>query len=446
MNDLNEFEWQRYPEAGQWVSEQLEHYARSNPGIANLETELLDKVGARLIDFTDYLVVDSNDLTQQPEGFGYVQKDGVWIHPGAALPRIVPGPHAGRKIGMAVKADSIAQFLCVRGLSLPINGSPYTRFRRCEISTVNDVTLWVVERRFSDTVEPVPENAGYLDMYFETLERWKTRRRHFENEKDVVVYLLELADRQVKTAGTDLAAYLFFEAEQEYWMSRHRAARVHKLHADLAGVGWANRDHHTFRNTRESYSSILKLFLTLGFKPRERFYAGEEAGWGAQVMENPGIDVSLFLDVDLGPDELDIDFFEVDLPETREMGTTGLWSYLHGSSLGEAGLHHMAIRSHFERLPETFKRENVEMMEPFSNFSYLKQAFTRPDFWPVNRERVLKLLKGGTIDEKTAEKFFKKGAVGSHVENIQRADGYKGFSQKRISTIIAETDPVRYEG
>ena len=87
MNDLNEFEWQRYPEAGQWVSEQLEHYARSNPGIANLETELLDKVGARLIDFTDYLVVDSNDLSQQPEGFGYVQKDGVWIHPGAALQR-----------------------------------------------------------------------------------------------------------------------------------------------------------------------------------------------------------------------------------------------------------------------------------------------------------------------------------------------------------------------
>lgn len=442
MNDLNEFDWQRYPEAGQWVLEQLEHYSRSNPGIAKLETELLEKVGARLIDFIDYLVVDSKDVIQQLETFGYIQKDGVWIHPGAALPRIV----GGRKKGAAVKVDSIAQFLAVRGLSLPIEGQLYTRFRRCEISTVDDVTLWVVERRYSDTVEPVAEKAGYLDLYFETLEQWKTRRRHFENETALFTHILELTDRQINTAGTDLAAYLFFEAEQDYWISKHRAAMVHKSHADIAGVGWANRDHHTYRNTRESYSNVLRLFHSLGFKPRERFYAGEEAGWGAQVMENRGIDVSLFLDVDLGPEELDIDFLDSALPQTRGIGTTGMWSFLHGSSLGEAGLHHVAVRSHFARLPEAFKKENVEMMEPFSSFSYLKQAFTRPDHWPVKPERVRYLLNEGFIDESTAEKFFQKGAVGSHVENIQRADGYKGFSQARISAIIAETDPVHYEG
>lgn len=442
MNDINEFDWQRYPEAGKWVSEQLEHYSRSNPGIANLETELLEKVGARLIDFTDYLVVDSKDMVQQLEEFGYIQKDGVWIHPGAALPRIV----SGRKKGIAVKVDSIAQFLAVRGLSLPIDGSLYTRFRRCEISTVNDVTLWVVERRFSDTVEPVPENPGYLDMYFETLERWRTRPRHFEDEKTAAVHALELADRLVKTAGTDLAAYLFIEAEQEFWVSKHRAARVHKNHADLAGVGWANRDHHTYRNTRETFSPALTFFLTLGFKFRERFYAGEEAGWGAQVMENPGIDVSLFLDVDLAPEELDINFLNEDLPESSGLGTAGLWTYVHGGALGGAGMHHVAVRSHFERLPEAFAKENVKMMKPFSNFSYLKQAFTRPDFWPVKQERVRKLLNDGIVDEETAERFLTKGVVGSHVENIQREDGFKGFNQERISDIIAETYPGRYKG
>ncbi|MCP5107793.1 MAG: hypothetical protein GY950_30675 [bacterium] len=446
MNEKENFDWQLYPEAEQWVLAQLEEYRGANPGIGVLEEELLEKVGARLIDFVDYLVVDSGDLGQQLEGYGYVEKDGVWTHAGSALPRVVVGPHAGRSKGVAVKVDDIGQFLLVRGLFLPVDGGLYTRFRRCEISTVNDVSLWVVERRFSDTIEPVSESSGYLDLYFETLNRWRIRGRHFESDDAAVVETTALAERQVKAAGVDLAAYLFFEAEQEYFMSKNRAARLHKMHADKVGVGWANRDHHTYRNFREHYAQMLKFFLTLGFKPRERFYAGEEAGWGAQVMENSSIDVSLFLDVDISPEELEIDFFNKKLEfKGAEMRAAGFWSFLHGGSLAEAGLHHVAVRSYFTGFPGSFKADGIKMMEPFSTLPYLKQSFTWGEFWPVKEERIRKLLADGLLEKEAAERIALKGAVGSHVENIQRADGFKGFNKQRISDIIVETNPASYD-
>ena len=38
-------------------------------------------------------------------------------------------------------------------------------------------------------------------------------------------------------------------------------------------------------------------------------------------------------------------------------------------------------------------------------------------------------------------KFLREGAIGSHLENLQRREGYKGFNQQAVSAIIAATDP-----
>ena len=40
-----------------------------------------------------------------------------------------------------------------------------------------------------------------------------------------------------------------------------------------------------------------------------------------------------------------------------------------------------------------------------------------------------------------ADDFRKKGAVGSHLEILERNEGYKGFNQTGVSKIIAKTDP-----
>jgi hypothetical protein len=40
----------------------------------------------------------------------------------------------------------------------------------------------------------------------------------------------------------------------------------------------------------------------------------------------------------------------------------------------------------------------IIMMEPFSKFSYLRQAFTRGERWDVPPERLERLLASGRID------------------------------------------------
>ena len=50
-------------------------------------------------------------------------------------------------------------------------------------------------------------------------------------------------------------------------------------------------------------------------------------------------------------------------------------------------------------------------------------------------------MRKGQITESQAAQFRKDGAIGSHLENLERNDGYKGFNQKGVSEIIAKTDP-----
>ena len=81
------------------------------------------------------------------------------------------------------------------------------------------------------------------------------------------------------------------------------------------------------------------------------------------------------------------------------------------------------------------------MMDPFSDFEYLKQAFTTGEMWKVEPIRIDELLSQGLITEGEAKQFHEHGAVGSHMENLQRREGYKGFNQKNVSNIIKRTDP-----
>jgi hypothetical protein len=80
-------------------------------------------------------------------------------------------------------------------------------------------------------------------------------------------------------------------------------------------------------------------------------------------------------------------------------------------------------------------------MNPFSDFPFLRQAFTEGERWPVHRERAERLLAAGLITREQSEQFIREGALGSHLENLQRHGGFKGFNQKSVSVVIAATDP-----
>jgi hypothetical protein len=114
---------------------------------------------------------------------------------------------------------------------------------------------------------------------------------------------------------------------------------------------------------------------------------------------------------------------------------------LHGDSFLQAGMHHLEARFDFVRLREQLAGEGVNTMKPFSDFAFLKQAFTEGERWPVRPERVAALRRSGLITPEQADGFTKDGALGSHLENLQRKGGFKGFNQKAVSAIIAATDP-----
>jgi hypothetical protein len=105
-----------------------------------------------------------------------------------------------------------------------------------------------------------------------------------------------------------LACHYFFQEERRYWESRNRAAQVQKRRQDSLGLGWGNHDHHTFRCSREHFVDAVEFLTRLGFAKRERFYAGAEAGWGAQIAEQTNTGIVVFADVDLRPEETAVDF------------------------------------------------------------------------------------------------------------------------------------------
>src|SRR5207249_8859039 len=110
-------------------------------------------------------------------------------------------------------------------------------------------------------------------------------------------------------------------------------------------------------------------------------------------------------DVDLEPEETEIDFSRQALPPPETLGTIGLWVGLHGESFLDAGMHHLECRFDHDLLREQLAEENIGTMKPFSDFPFLKQAFTEGERWPVRRERVERLLRAGLIDDVQFNKF-----------------------------------------
>ena len=104
-------------------------------------------------------------------------------------------------------------------------------------------------------------------------------------------------------------------------------------------------------------------------------------------------------------------------------------------------MHHLESQFFFDELTKELAKHDVGMMEPFSSFSYLRQAFTKGEMWPVPSERLERLLTSNKITREQADKFQRDGALGIHMENLQRREGYKGFNQKNVSFIIEKTDP-----
>jgi hypothetical protein len=444
MNDG--FDWPLAFDAENFLRQRMASFLERNSFARQLAGRMRDETGTDFFEWIDHVVLPSEDETTL-RGFGLVEDEvetpggeTVLHHPRATLPRVLLANGPGR-LELALRPEFVADFVAAHSLTEPIQGAPQARLRRVLVSEQNGTRLEALERNAYRGFVPAPVDPAELKNMVEAQDLWRTRPRHCADSAEGFKAADRILAKSLDLAGRDLSCHFFFQEERRFWESRNRAAQLQKRRQDSLGLGWGNHDHHTFRCSREHFVDAADFLTRLGFARRERFYAGAEAGWGAQISEQANTGIVVFADVDLRPEETALDFSRQRLASAAELGTVGLWVGLHGESMLEAGMHHLEARFDFELLRAQLEGEGVRTMKPFSNFEFLRQAFTEGEKWPVAPERIEKLRQARQITAEQGERFLREGALGSHLENLQRRGGFKGFNQNAVSVIISATDP-----
>lgn len=455
---VSEFAWEVQPAAARWLHSAVAAFANKNPLIRALAAALHERTGTRLVDWLDHLAFDGagpGASADEWRAVGYAadtREDHVWRHTQGLFPTVVTN---ATRAGVALRCESVeaglerlpvAIGLRRREFAHRTTAPPRSPLRVVTLDPQADVQVWLVERHGCARFVAQPPSTDQLESAGRHAAAFRGRQRAFERLEQGFAHAMGLFAAAAADLGTAWACDLFFAAERAYWQSRNQAGRVQYERQQQLGLGWANHDHHTYRSSRAAFAPLIATLEEMGFVGRERFYAGREAGWGAQVLEQPDCGVVIFADVDLSPDEVAGDFAHEPLAERDELGTVGLWCALHGEAFFEAGMHHLECQFDFDAARLQLAERGVETMAPFTNFPFLKQAFTQGEVWPVDPRRIERLLVQGRITADQAERFRREGALGSHLEILERNEGYKGFNQSGISEIITRTDPRRTIG
>ena len=444
------FQWLPQPGAFNFIRGLVADFLAECPEAAVFADRMLRETGTRLIDWIDHIRLNRSDrrLPQLRDALYRTEKAqencGFYENTAGVFPSILVWD-GGTEIG--IKVESVSDFLASNNMQREILGNPPGTLRTSRIHTTRDCAMTVLERHGTRAFDPKTDDTDHSSRRLVHGERFRTRIRHVDRDEDGFEIAARMIDDAIRDLGQDPACDLWFATEREFYMRRNRAAQAQKARQDKLGLGWANHDHHTYRSSRRNFKSLVAIWEKLGLQCRERFYAGREAGWGAQVMEQPAVGIVTFNDVDLAPDELIGDFSHDGLGERERLGTVGLWCGLHGDSFLQSGMHHLASKFDFDRVSKQLSDEaGVKMMPPFSDFPYLRQAFTEGERWKADPGRLERMQEMGAINPEQADQFQKRGAIGSHLENLERNDGFKGFNQAGVNEIIHATDPRKNIG
>lgn len=469
-HELLSFQWTPQPAAQALVDGVFAEFLAKNPRASKLAQDMLSGTATRFADWIDFIRMPKADgMRAKLEAVGYevVARDGIdnlnasmcMHHTGGIFPQILLSDESTVCVG--IKVDSVIDFAVAHKLpdDAVLLGGPYTRLRLLKAFTSGDTELWAIERNGSRDFAIAVESDQHASTYLRHREAIIRRTRDFSDAKnDYTVggdadraayeHMWSILDAAIADLGVDATCELFFEGERIYWESMNRAGQIQHLRQNRLGLGWRNHDHHTYRCSRANYVRTIKTFEKLGFFCRERFYAGEEAGWGAQVLEQDVCGIVIFADVDMSVEELAGDFAHHGFQDKsdNQFSTVGLWVELHGEAIMQAGMHHLECVFDHKALKEQLETEaGIKTMDPFTQFPYLKQAFTEGEMFKIRAERVDRLVASGAITAKQGEGFKANGGLGSHIENLERNDGFKGFNQQGVSDIISRTDPRKHQ-
>ena len=454
MSILEKINWRLFPEVERFLIEEVEVFLEGNTVASHLAKRMQEEASVRFFDWIDHMIVPKVDNIEETLVELRYRKDTelvspeipedtiVYIHPESIFFPVLVSEGSRKEI--AIKPDVLDHFVQMYGKDCKIEGEIYEAFRRAEIHSEKGFVLSAVERRgYAGFTSDSGFGAGDTDDYVDTQDSFYGRIRYFDRDDEGLEHTLSVVLERVSLLGKSRACDAFFRAERRYWESRERTGQIHRNRQDRMGLGWGNHDHHAYRSSRENFPKIITILEALGFEKREQFFAGTKAGWGAQVLEHPICNIVIFADVDISEEERDTDFTKKQMETLDTLGTVGMWVGLHGESMLQAGLHHLAARVDYESTRTTLPDYCAAAISPFSYFDFLKQSFTESDRRPVNSERLNSLLQQGHVSEDGMKKFLNRGAIGSHLEIIQREQGFKGFNQDSVTAIIHATDPRR---
>src|ERR1700743_317200 len=332
------FDWPLAYQAESLVRDFISAFLRKNSAAETLAKEMSENTGTDFLDWVDlFTLAPKHEGARGEAGFidEPVRAEGgqrVLYHPRAMLPRVLvqsAGSLNSVPVKLAIRPESVVDFLARRQLSEKVQGEFGDRLREVFISAEQGHTFTAIERlAYRDFVksENVP---GFAAEVIAVRELWRSRKRDFPNDEEGVRHAFALQQEAIDRVGADVACELFFAEERVYWELKNRAGRIQKRRQDLLGLGWGNHDHHTFRSSRRFFADLVTFLQNFGFKKRERYYAGAEAGWGAQIQEHAVTGITVFADVDLMPEETEIDFSSQRLQDAPVLRTVGLWCSLH---------------------------------------------------------------------------------------------------------------------
>lgn len=434
-------EWLPQPEAEAALRRWLDEGLTLNAAARGFRERLLDSTGIRLRDLLDHVSFRDDVTARHAEAEGWAESEpGVWRNGSGLFPPHVRG---GADI-LWLRVESVERFLAANGVDAAIEGEPLGPLRRAIAFPGEGVAVGVVERNGSAAFAPGPDDPAERRAARIVLQRFRSRRRAFDTVEQGLAFTEAMVDGAVGELGPHRACALWLMAERDYWLARCHAARVQKARQDAAGVGFANIDHHTYDSSRAHYAWTIRILEKLGYELREMLYAGDMAGWGSQVLEQPAIGSTIFADVDLAPHEVELDFAHEPLPPLERHRRAGILCALHGESILEQGLNHVALFYDQKRLRAQLAGLGIRTMEPFSDMPHLYQELTHGDWAAVDPARVDALEAGGHLPADEAERIRLEGAIITHLENIERNDGYKGFNKPGIDGVLKKLDPRRY--
>ncbi len=312
------FDWPLCHDAENLILARLDAFIARNGFAKRLAERMRDETGTLFIDWVDHLVVSASEepawrkagFVEDPLGETPRTRRTLW-HPEAMLPRVLLDSDVGQSPGpaeVALHVESVLSFMAAHRLTGEPVGAPLSRFRRVTVAEEHDARLTVVERRGYRGYVPAQREPGQVEAILRAAELWRARPRTFADDADGYRQTVALIDQLVELIGRDLACHVVFAAERDYWQGRNHAAQVQHARQQRLGLGWANHDHHTFRSSRRHFVDLMRALERLGFERRERYYTGAQAGWGAQICEQPVEGLVAFCDVDLEPEETECDF------------------------------------------------------------------------------------------------------------------------------------------